>query len=86
MKICEECGLKGMRNFINSKTFGKLLCKDCYNKYASKDKRERQEEKHLCWNCGEKIIPELCPHCKKPVSYTKRCKACLEKTYTKKKK
>ncbi len=80
MKQCEKCGHKDMKNIQDSKKFGKILCRRCYQNLTNIEIRKEKVKKHLCLDCGKSVDPIKCPHCKKIISYQKRCKKCLDKS------
>ena len=90
---CKICG-KIFNNYYRHK--GKhvsMICsRDCYNDFKhkyrveySKRHKEKLKKEHKCLNCGKKIKPNRCPHCKKVIKYAIRCKECNIRNYLLKK-
>lgn len=79
MKTCERCGVKAMKGISDKNKFGKVLCRDCYSYFFCIDQRKKKVKNNLCLNCGKKITPIKCPHCKEIISYKKRCEKCLKR-------
>ncbi len=75
-RICDRCGkVEHTRSKFNSP-----YCRRCQKYLGNIKSRNKLIAANMCIGCGKKKAKaNKCPHCKKIISYCKRCEDCLKK-------